>query len=122
MCDNCWSQTPQALSGQKPTRPKEDTTVMQCCFCGDETRSGIFIYQEPAGLRCKGRHTYFPLLSVRAERERAGLPAIECYRVTSLYGRVLYEGPSHQAALEAERAGGVGTSTYQWMEGTLDDF
>ncbi len=121
MCDDCWSRTQQARSGQPPTRT-EDRAVQRCCFCGAETRSGMFMRQDPAGLRCGGRHNYFPFLSIRAERERAGLPAIECYRVMSFYGRVLYEGPSHKAALEFERPGSLGTSTYQWVEATtLDD-
>lgn len=57
ICDECYeteSEKDDALP-EKPVRlrypSKED-----CCFCGQQTESGIYIRKDPAQVKCGGSH------------------------------------------------------------------
>lgn len=54
ICDNCWSETEQALNGRQPVRVLNHD-VVKCCFCGDDTKGGIFIRYAPEETLCKGK-------------------------------------------------------------------
>ena len=52
ICDSCWNI-------KEPIR--EPVHIMHgeieiCCFCGKETRSGIYVRYNPEELSCKGNH------------------------------------------------------------------
>lgn len=52
ICDACWDQRNPY---RDPYRIKEATEVM-CCFCGNQTKSGIWIRKNPADMICNGEH------------------------------------------------------------------
>jgi hypothetical protein len=52
ICVECWDK-------QQPGR--EPVTVLNgteqtCCFCGQPTKAGIYIREDPKGMRCEGQH------------------------------------------------------------------
>jgi len=47
ICDNCWD----AQSDMPPVKMKNPDTEI-CCFCGAETKSGIYIRCDPAEIAC----------------------------------------------------------------------
>lgn len=53
VCQHCW----ETRFGGDPHRVVVDTARETCCFCGIETRSGIYVREDPSNLRCRGHHT-----------------------------------------------------------------
>ena len=53
VCDSCW----KASDSREPHRVVK-IVPENCCFCGEETRSGIYVRLDPANpkLRCQGEH------------------------------------------------------------------
>jgi hypothetical protein len=52
MCEICWlllnpNHPPITVRGGDPEK---------CCWCGNETESGIFVRYDPTELRCGGHH------------------------------------------------------------------
>lgn len=53
ICMKCWrKRNPDKEPYQIPNAIVDD-----CCFCGCETKEGIFIRHSPSQLRCQGEHT-----------------------------------------------------------------
>lgn len=52
MCEACWEE---GNPGREPWRAVEGPRE-KCCFCGEETRSGIYVRGDPSELPCKGEH------------------------------------------------------------------
>lgn len=51
MCDQCWGER---QPGRVPHRLVEDVREDEvCCFCGKETRSGIYVREDPALTTCE---------------------------------------------------------------------
>lgn len=51
ICDACWTQ----LKGSQEPRRLADTTARPCCYCGQETTSGIIIRDaNPTACNCEG--------------------------------------------------------------------
>jgi len=55
-CDDCWDSLFRADRGE-PVRLK-DGDEGRCCWCGEDTKSGIFRRADPndEGLSCEGAH------------------------------------------------------------------
>ncbi len=53
MCDDCWGE--QNPNGREPIRIVT-RIVENCCYCGRETISGIYVRDDPEALSCKGEH------------------------------------------------------------------
>ncbi len=54
ICDACWNKRNPRFR-HRPARLR-DIELEVCCFCGEKTRSGIYIREDPAELMCKGQH------------------------------------------------------------------
>jgi len=51
ICDLCWDEL---HPNRAPTRLMLDDEPVVCCFCGEQTGSGIFIRHDPKTLKfCK---------------------------------------------------------------------
>lgn len=50
ICDHCYSIRYDVT----PVRVKPETET--CCFCGKDTRSGIYVRQDPDLTPCGGKH------------------------------------------------------------------
>lgn len=53
ICDPCWAEI---APGREPFRFLENSRELEvCCFCGDETESGIYVRHDPSrALHCTG--------------------------------------------------------------------
>jgi hypothetical protein len=61
ICDACWTWRclERDEPGREPVRIVERLrSEVKCCFCATDTRSGIFVRDDPASpeLRCGGEH------------------------------------------------------------------
>ena len=50
ICDDCWDED---HPGQ-PSPRYGSGDAEKCCWCGEPTRSGIYLRQDPASLKCGG--------------------------------------------------------------------
>lgn len=48
MCEGCWNKS----NPNRQACTVIDAEVEICCFCGDETTSGIYIRHDPNDLSC----------------------------------------------------------------------
>ncbi len=47
LCDECWDK-------REPTRKPLRVLDSQCCQCGTQHKSGIFVRADPDAMPCKG--------------------------------------------------------------------
>lgn len=52
ICDTCWQERSPGVGADRLVEPKTE----RCCFCRVFHASGIYVSQDPAGLRCEGVH------------------------------------------------------------------
>jgi hypothetical protein len=53
-CDFCWIQREP---DRDPVRMRPQFVEDEaCCFCGQSTKSGIFVREDPAKALCQGKH------------------------------------------------------------------
>ena len=51
MCDKCWYKSYK----RDPVRVRNDM-IGKCCFCGNDTESGIYVRHDPRDLGCEENH------------------------------------------------------------------
>jgi hypothetical protein len=51
MCLPCWEDR---YPGREPHVVLDSPTVM-CCYCGNFAENGIYLRQDPAEVRCRGK-------------------------------------------------------------------
>ena len=52
ICQICWYEK---NPGREPVTVLNGTEQI-CCFCGLKSKSGIYVREDPKGLRCEGEH------------------------------------------------------------------
>ena len=52
ICSSCYEEL---YNGRNPVKMQE-SEIKTCCFCGKETKEGIFVREHPEGLLCRGEH------------------------------------------------------------------
>ena len=52
ICVECWDLREP---GKQPVTVLDGSEEV-CCFCGQPTRAGIYVRENPGGLLCKGEH------------------------------------------------------------------
>jgi hypothetical protein len=67
LCEACWKRG----CSEEPDRV--DSPEGPCCMCGEPTRSGIFVRELPALMRCQGRGV------VHAEADAYDLGGVPCF-------------------------------------------
>ena len=50
ICDNCWVEGNPVEYPVRLVQPVRE----RCCFCGDETESGIYVREDPKTAPCRG--------------------------------------------------------------------
>lgn len=59
MCDGCWTRR---QGTRAPVRLEPQARVREwCCFCGAETRDGIYARHDPDQTPCQGIHPEPPV-------------------------------------------------------------
>jgi ribosome-binding protein aMBF1 (putative translation factor) len=52
ICEVCW----RARQGAREPVRVVKASIETCCYCGEATRSGIYVRADPAEVVCKGIH------------------------------------------------------------------
>ena len=52
LCPSCWER----LKGNRPPVTAVDKQYQNCCLCGGQHKSGIFVRGNPTEYICKGEH------------------------------------------------------------------
>jgi hypothetical protein len=57
ICTACWRyRTAKAGQPGRVATRVTDAHEEACCFCGASTQAGIYVRENPLGLRCRGEH------------------------------------------------------------------